>query len=157
MAIVVWGVGISSKVLLLQLIAAHSYVAILIRGVFPQNSSHCSPILTSFYPLWTKYPPHSYIILPPIDKLPPPPLSTKWEDFREDIWDAIVFDPSALILCFKSPSPFFFWLTRVEFLSKKSVRNPVNSVEKIFFTTKRPHHFAMNAVKALTFCRISYF
>ena len=29
--------------------------------------------------------PHSYINLPPIDKLPPT-LTTKWEDFKEDIW-----------------------------------------------------------------------
>ena len=68
--------GNSSKVLPLQLNAAHSYIAISVRVVIPQNyshfspllhghfsqglipqkSSHCGPSLTSFHPLWTYYP-----------------------------------------------------------------------------------------------------
>ena len=36
--------GNSSKVLPLQPIAAHSYMAILVRGVIPEKSSHCSPL-----------------------------------------------------------------------------------------------------------------
>ena len=43
--------GNSLKILPLQPIAAHSYMAISVRGVIPQKSSHCSPTLTSFYPL----------------------------------------------------------------------------------------------------------
>ena len=81
--------GNSSKVLALQPIEAHSYMAIFIRGWGGNSSksSHCSPTLTSFYPstklsitLTSMYP-------------PPPPLTTKWEDFRENIsdltWDGI--------------------------------------------------------------------
>ena len=44
MAILVTVVN-SSKVLPLQPIAACSYMAILVTGVFPQNSCHCSPFL----------------------------------------------------------------------------------------------------------------
>ena len=36
--------GISWKVLPLQPIAAHSYMAFLVRGVIPEKSSHCSPL-----------------------------------------------------------------------------------------------------------------
>ena len=45
---------------------------------FPKKSSHCRPTLTSFYPPWQ---PDSYIILTPLNKLPPhsctilPPLA----------------------------------------------------------------------------------
>ena len=38
------GWGNSWKVLPLQLIAAHSYMAISVRGVIPEKSSHCSPL-----------------------------------------------------------------------------------------------------------------
>ena len=73
-------------------------------GVIPENSSHCSPLLHGNFsqggnswkvlplqpnsyiilPPLNKLPPHSYINLPPIDKLPPI-LTSKWDDFREDI------------------------------------------------------------------------
>ena len=106
-----WG-GNSCKVLPLQPIAAHSYMAISVRGVIPEKSSHCSPLQPTLtwqfqsggggnsskvlplqpnsyiiLPPLNKLPPHSYINLPPIDKLPPPPptLTSKLEDFREDI------------------------------------------------------------------------
>ena len=38
------GGGNSSKVLPLQPIAAHSYMAFLVRGVIPEKCSHCSPL-----------------------------------------------------------------------------------------------------------------
>ena len=88
-------------------------MAISVRGVIPEKSSHCSPLQPTLtwqfqsgggggnsskvlplqpnsyiiLPPLNKLPPHSYINLPPIDKLPPPPptLISKWEDFREDI------------------------------------------------------------------------
>ena len=45
--------------------------------------------------------------------------------------------------------------TRVEVLSKNNVRLAVNSGEKeTFFTAKRPHILALNAVRAVNFCEI---
>ena len=84
-----WG-GNCWKVHSLQPIPAHSYMAISVGGggggVIPQKSSHSSSTLTSFDPLWSNYPTllHQFTP-PPIDELPPT-LTTKWEDFREDIW-----------------------------------------------------------------------
>ena len=43
---------------------------------------------------------------------------------------------------------------RVEVLSKNDVRLAVNSGEKkTFFTAKRPHLLALNALKAVNFCK----
>ena len=77
--------GNSSKVLPLQPIAAHYYMAISVRG--GGNSSKVLPLQPSSYiilPPLNKLPPHSYINLPPYTNYPPT-LKTKWEDFREDI------------------------------------------------------------------------
>ena len=44
--------------------------------------------------------------------------------------------------------------TRVEVLTKNNVRLAVNSGEKkTFFTAKRPHLLALNALKAVNFCK----
>ena len=51
------------------------------------NSLKILPLQPNSYiilPPLNKLPPHSYINLAPIDKLPPI-LTSKWEDFREDI------------------------------------------------------------------------
>ena len=46
--------------------------------------------------------------------------------------------------------------TRVEVLAKNNVRLAVNSGEKkFFFTAKRPHLLALNALKAVNFCKNS--
>ena len=93
-------------------IAAHTYMAISVRGIISKkcsiaaysrvaisargggggvNFSKVLPLQPNSYIIlhrMNKIPPHSYINLPPpppIDKLPPPTLTTKWEDFREDI------------------------------------------------------------------------
>ena len=56
------------------------------------------------------------------------------------------------VACFKST----FFLTRVEVLTKNNVRLAVNSGEKkTFFTAKRPHLLALNALKAVNFCKNS--
>ena len=55
------------------------------QGVIPQISSHCSPTHTSFHPPLNKIPPHSYINLQPIDKLPPPPLTTNYPPLLQQI------------------------------------------------------------------------
>ena len=50
------------------------------------------------------------------------------------------------------------WYPRVEVLSKNNVRLAVNSDEKkTFFTAKRPHLLALNALKAVNFCKICGF
>ena len=69
-------------------------MAILVRGLIPEKSSHCSPLQPTLtwqfqaggissnvlplqpksyiiLPALNKLPPHSYINLPPIDELPP--------------------------------------------------------------------------------------
>ena len=102
--------GISSKVLPLQPNTAQSYMAILVREVLHRKSSHCSSLQPTLTILVgggreggnsSKVPPlqpNSYIILPPLNKLPPHSyinvplidkspltLTTKWEDFWEEI------------------------------------------------------------------------
>ena len=62
-------------------------------------------------------------------------------------------------ICLIQSSQFFSFLfsmwARVEVLSKNNVRLAVNSGEKNFFTAKRPHLLALNAVKAVNFVRFS--
>ena len=69
----------------------HSYT------ILPPGQTNSYIIL----PPLNKLPPHSYINLPPIDKLPPPPiLTSKWEDFREDIRPGyIVFVTATRAFC----------------------------------------------------------
>ena len=68
-------------------VAAHC--SPLLHGNFSQGGNSLKvlplqPISYIFLPPLNKLPPHSYINLPPIDNLPPI-LTSKWEDFREDI------------------------------------------------------------------------